>query len=76
MAELTPSFLGNRLAQMRMQLQQQRGEHMTQRRLAKALGVKPQAYNSWEQGKNAAEARSFMAPSTVLQGEPRYAMRL
>jgi DNA-binding transcriptional regulator LsrR (DeoR family)/DNA-binding XRE family transcriptional regulator len=51
MAELTPSLLGDRLAQMRQQLWQRRGEHVTQRQLALALGVKPQAYNSWEQGK-------------------------
>lgn len=51
MDELTPSLLGPRLAQMRTQFGQIRGEDLTQRRLAQALGVKPQAYNSWEQGK-------------------------
>jgi DNA-binding transcriptional regulator LsrR (DeoR family)/DNA-binding XRE family transcriptional regulator len=51
MDELTPSRLGARLAQMRLQLGQMRGEDLTQRQLAQALGVKPQAYNSWEQGK-------------------------
>ncbi len=48
---LTPSRLGARLAQMRLRLGQARGEDITQRQLALALGVKPQAYNSWEQGK-------------------------
>jgi DNA-binding transcriptional regulator LsrR (DeoR family)/DNA-binding XRE family transcriptional regulator len=51
MDELTPSRLGARLLQMRMQLGQRRGEDITQRQLALALGVKPQAYNGWEQGK-------------------------
>lgn len=51
MAELTPALLGDRLARMRLQLRQRRGEQITQRQLALALGVKPQAYNSWEQGK-------------------------
>jgi len=51
METLTPSRLGARLAQMRAQLGQARGEEVTQRQLAQALGIKPQAYNSWEQGK-------------------------
>ena len=51
MEHLTPPRLGARLAQMRVQLGQRRGEDITQRQLAQALGVKPQAYNSWEQGK-------------------------
>lgn len=51
MHELTPSRLGARLAQMRTQLAQRRGEDLTQRQLALALGIKPQAYNMWEQGK-------------------------
>ena len=51
MEELTPADLGVRLARMRAQLSQDRGESITQRQLALALNVKPQAYNSWEQGK-------------------------
>ncbi len=51
MEELTPTVLGARLAHMRTQLSQDRGENLTQRQLALALEVKPQAYNSWEQGK-------------------------
>ena len=51
MNELTPSQLGVRLARLRAELGHSRGEDLTQRRLALALGVKPQAYNSWEQGK-------------------------
>jgi DNA-binding transcriptional regulator LsrR (DeoR family)/DNA-binding XRE family transcriptional regulator len=51
MEDLTPLRLGARLAQMRVRLGQMRGEGITQRQLAQALGVKPQAYNSWEQGK-------------------------
>jgi DNA-binding transcriptional regulator LsrR (DeoR family)/DNA-binding XRE family transcriptional regulator len=47
MNDLTPQMLGVRLARLRTQ----RGDAMTQRQLARALGVKPQAYNSWEQGK-------------------------
>lgn len=48
---LTPVNLGTRLAQLRVHLGKIRGEDVTQRQLALALGVKPQAYNSWEQGK-------------------------
>src|SRR5262249_1748627 len=48
---LTPTSLGARLARLRLQLGQTRQEEITQRRLAHALGIKPQAYNSWEQGK-------------------------
>src|SRR2546425_4392755 len=48
---LTPTYLGARLARMRLQLGQARQEEITQRRLARALDIKPQAYNSWEQGK-------------------------
>ena len=51
MDDLTPAYLGARLARMRFQLGQSRREDITQRRLAHALDVKPQAYNSWEQGK-------------------------
>ncbi len=51
MDDLTPATLGARLARMRTQLSQTRGETITQRQLAHALEVKPQAYNSWEQGK-------------------------
>ena len=51
METLIPALLGARLAQMRAQLAHSRGEDVTQRQLALALGVKPQAYNSWEQGK-------------------------
>jgi DNA-binding transcriptional regulator LsrR (DeoR family)/DNA-binding XRE family transcriptional regulator len=51
METLTPALLGARLAQMRTQLAHTRGEDVTQRQLALALGIKPQAYNSWEQGK-------------------------
>jgi DNA-binding transcriptional regulator LsrR (DeoR family)/DNA-binding XRE family transcriptional regulator len=51
MESLIPVKLGTRLAQMRMHLGKIRGEEVTQRQLAQALGVKPQAYNSWEQGK-------------------------
>jgi uncharacterized protein len=51
METLTPARLGARLAHMRAQLGQARGEEVTQRQLAYALGIKPQAYNSWEQGK-------------------------
>jgi DNA-binding transcriptional regulator LsrR (DeoR family)/DNA-binding XRE family transcriptional regulator len=51
METFTPVILGARLAQMRVQLGKIRGEDVTQRQLAQALGVKPQAYNSWEQGK-------------------------
>jgi transcriptional regulator with XRE-family HTH domain len=51
METLTPARLATRLAQMRAQLGQARGEEVTQRQLAQALGIKPQAYNSWEQGK-------------------------
>ena len=51
MPDLTPALLGARLAQMRTQLRQRRGEEITQRQLAHAIGVKPQAYNSWELGK-------------------------
>ena len=51
MNELTPSQLGARLARLRAELGHSRGEDLTQRRLALSLGVKPQAYNSWEQGK-------------------------
>jgi DNA-binding transcriptional regulator LsrR (DeoR family)/DNA-binding XRE family transcriptional regulator len=51
MEDLTPRLLGARLARLRAQLSQTRGEELTQRQLAHALGVKPQAYNSWEQGK-------------------------
>ena len=36
---------------MRTQLGLTRGEEISQRRLAQFLGIKPQAYNSWEQGK-------------------------
>ena len=49
--DLTPAYLGARLARMRLQLGQSRHEEITQRRLAHALDIKPQAYNSWEQGK-------------------------
>src|SRR5215468_10330636 len=49
--DLTPAYLGARLARMRLQLGQSRREEITQRRLAHALGIKPQAYHSWEQGK-------------------------
>src|SRR5438132_11767305 len=48
---LTPTYVGARLAGMRLQLGQARQEEITQRRLARALDIKPQAYNSWEQGK-------------------------
>src|SRR5215472_287725 len=51
MDSLTPADLGARLARLRLQLGQARQEEITQRRLAHALGIKPQAYNSWEQGK-------------------------
>ena len=51
MDELTPTLLGERLARMREQVGKTRGEILTQRQLAQALGVKPQAYNSWEQGR-------------------------
>src|SRR5215475_9886665 len=51
MDDLTPAYLGARLARMRLQLGQSRHEEITQRRLAHALDIKPQAYNSWEQGK-------------------------
>ena len=51
MDDLTPAYLGARLARMRLQLGQSRREEITQRRLAQALNIKPQAYNSWEQGK-------------------------
>src|SRR5262245_43670799 len=51
MDDLTPAYLGARLARMRLQLGQSRREDITQRRLAHALDIKPQAYNSWEQGK-------------------------
>lgn len=51
MEMLTPPRLGARLAQMRGHAGQMRGEDLSQRQLAQALGVKPQAYNSWEQGK-------------------------
>src|SRR5712692_9605596 len=51
MDDLTPTYLGARLARMRLQLGQARHEEITQRRLARALDIKPQAYNSWEQGK-------------------------
>lgn len=36
---------------MRTQYGHERGEDLTQRQLAHAVGVKPQAYNGWEQGK-------------------------
>lgn len=51
MDDLTPAYLGARLARMRLQLGQSRHEEISQRRLAHALDIKPQAYNSWEQGK-------------------------
>jgi DNA-binding transcriptional regulator LsrR (DeoR family)/DNA-binding XRE family transcriptional regulator len=51
METLTPVTLGSRLAQMRMHLGKRRGEDVSQRQLAQSLGIKPQAYNSWEQGK-------------------------
>lgn len=51
MQELTPAILGARLSRMRDNLSRARGETLTQRQLAQALDVKPQAYNSWEQGK-------------------------
>jgi len=49
--DLTPAYLGARLAHMRQELGRTRHEDITQRRLAQALDIKPQAYNSWEQGK-------------------------
>src|SRR5215471_9082186 len=49
--DLTPAYLGARLARMRLQLGQSRHEEITQRRFAHALDIKLQAYNSWEQGK-------------------------
>src|SRR5262245_58131186 len=51
MEELTPAALGARLVRLRQQLGQARHEEITQRRLAHDLHIKPQAYNSWEQGK-------------------------
>lgn len=51
MDDLTPTYLGARLARLRLQLGQAQHEEITQRRLAHALDIKPQAYNSWEQGK-------------------------
>lgn len=51
MHHLAPAQLGVRLAQIRAQWGLARGEDLSQRRLAQALGIKPQAYNSWEQGK-------------------------
>jgi DNA-binding transcriptional regulator LsrR (DeoR family)/DNA-binding XRE family transcriptional regulator len=51
METLHPVNLAARLAQMRGHLGKRRGEDVTQRQLAQAIGIKPQAYNSWEQGK-------------------------
>ncbi|ETX05387.1 sugar-binding domain-containing protein [Candidatus Entotheonella palauensis] len=51
MEELTPTMLGDRLTRLREQFGKARGEVLTQRQLSQALGVKPQAYNSWEQGR-------------------------
>jgi DNA-binding transcriptional regulator LsrR (DeoR family)/DNA-binding XRE family transcriptional regulator len=51
MEDLTPASLGARLSHMRAQLSRERNEAITQRQIAQALAVKPQAYNSWEQGK-------------------------
>lgn len=51
MDTLTPTQLGARLVRLRTQLGLARGEEISQRRLAQLLGIKPQAYNSWEQGK-------------------------
>lgn len=51
MEELTPTVLGHRLARLREQFGKARGEAITQRQLSQALNVKPQAYNSWEQGR-------------------------
>ena len=51
MEELTPAILGDRLARLREQFGKARGEIITQRQLSRVLGVKPQAYNSWEQGR-------------------------
>ncbi len=51
MEELTPVILGQRLARLREQFGKARGEAITQRKLSQALQVKPQAYNSWEQGR-------------------------
>ena len=51
MEELTPVALGERLARFREQYGKTRGANLTQRQLALALGVKPQAYHSWEQGR-------------------------
>lgn len=51
MEALTSAILGTRLANLRTQMSRDRGEVLTQRQLAQAIDVKPQAYNSWEQGK-------------------------
>ncbi len=51
MEELTPTMLGQRLARLREQFGKARGETISQRKLSQALNVKPQAYNSWEQGR-------------------------
>src|SRR5215510_295068 len=51
METLIPVALGTRLAQLRKHLGKRRGEDVTQRQLAQSMGIKPQAYNSWEQGK-------------------------
>jgi DNA-binding transcriptional regulator LsrR (DeoR family)/DNA-binding XRE family transcriptional regulator len=65
---------------MRAQLRQTRGEDVTQRQLALALGIKPQAYNSWEQGKTLPRldhlwrlARYYRVSLDMLCGYERYA---
>jgi DNA-binding transcriptional regulator LsrR (DeoR family)/DNA-binding XRE family transcriptional regulator len=80
MDTLTPALLGARLAEMRTKLGQVRGEDVTQRQLALALGVKPQAYNSWEQGKTLPRldhlwrlARYYRVSLDVLCGYERHA---
>ena len=45
MEDLTPASLGARLSHMRAQLSRERNEAITQRQIAQALAVKPQAYN-------------------------------
>ena len=80
METLTPVNLGTRLAHMRMHLGKLRGEDVTQRQLAQALGVKPQAYNSWEQGKTLPRldhlwrlARYYRVSLDMLCGYERHA---
>ena len=81
METLTPALLGARLAADAGAIRPNtRGEDVTQRQLALALGIKPQAYNSWEQGKTLPRldhlwrlARYYRVSLDMLCGYERYA---